>query len=135
MFANNFTTENREEPPSLITENLPVSFKLFRFFIKSGEYVYARANDIILIESCDHWVKIYLANDDKVKRVIRNNTLKDFLTQLPCERFTRIGRFCAVNIKRLSGGSYNEQSFEFDFKISIKLKHGISLTAFNAIGK
>ncbi len=66
---------------------------------------------------------------------MRYDTLKDFLSQLPQNQFIRLGRFCAVNVDRLSGGNYNQQSFEFDFKVSIKLKHAISLATFKNIGK
>ncbi|MEO6548936.1 MAG: LytTR family transcriptional regulator DNA-binding domain-containing protein [Ferruginibacter sp.] len=111
------------------------TFGLLRLFLKNGEYVYARPNDIILMESCDHLVKVYLAFDDKIKKTIRHNTLKDFLSVLPEENFMRIGRFCAVNVQRLSGGNCNEQTFEFDFKVSIKLSHAISQTAFGNIGR
>lgn len=116
-------------------KNFSVAPDILRLFVKNGEYVYARPNDIVMIESCDHLVKVYLAYDNKYKKTIRSSTLKDFLLQLPEKQFLRIGRFCAVNSKRLSGGNYNEQSFEFDFRISIKLKHAISHTLFNAIGK
>jgi hypothetical protein len=107
---------------------------LFRLFVKNGEYVYARPQDILMIESCDHMVKVYLSVNDKPKKTIRHNTLKDFLLQLPQNQFLRIGRFCAVNTQRISGGNCNDQSFEFDFKISIKLKHAISQSAFGNIG-
>jgi DNA-binding LytR/AlgR family response regulator len=108
---------------------------LFRLFVKNGEYVYAKSSDIIMMESCDHLVKVYLSLNEKVKRTIRHNTLKDFLLQLPPDQFMRIGRFCAINVHRLSGGNYIDQSFEFDFKVSVKLKHAISHTIFNSIGK
>ena len=108
---------------------------LFRLFVKNGEYVYAKSSDIIMMESCDHLVKVYVSLNDKIKKTVRHNTLKDFLLQLPPEQFMRIGRFCAINLARLSGGSFNEQSFEFDFKVSVKLKHPISSAVFNCIGK
>ena len=108
---------------------------LLRLFVKKGEYVYARPCDIVMLESCDHLVKVYLLYGDKVKKAVRNNTLKDFLFQLPGKQFVRIGRFCAINVDRLSGGNYNDQTFEFDFRVSIKLKHTIPYTVFNAIGK
>ncbi len=108
---------------------------LFRLFVKNGEYVYARSNDIIMMESCDHLVKVYLASNDKIKRTVRQNTLKDFLLQLPQDQFLRIGRFCAINLHRLTGGNHHEQTFEFDYRVSIKLKHAISPAAFNTIGK
>lgn len=108
---------------------------LFRLLVKNGEYVYARPNDIILIESCDHLVKVHLAFNEKVKKTVRNNTLKDFLLLLPQDQFMRIGRFCAVNMHRLSGGNFNEQTFEFDFKISVKLKHPVANTVYNGIGQ
>jgi hypothetical protein len=108
---------------------------ILRLFIKNGEFVYAHPQDIIMIESCDHLVKVHIVSGDKVKKTIRNNTLKDFLTYLPSDQFMRIGRFCAINLHRLSGGSFNDQTFEFDFKISIKLQHSISNSAFNSIGK
>lgn len=111
-----------------------IGTSLFRLFVKNGEYVYARPNDIIMMESCDHMVKVYLAFNDKIKKTIRHNTLKDFLLQLPQDQFIRIGRFCAVNLHRLSGGNCNEQTFEFDFRVTMKLKHAISNTAFNSIG-
>ena len=111
------------------------SSNLFRLFVKNGEYVYARSTDIVMMESCDHLVKVYLLLEEKIKKTIRHNTLKDFLSQLPPEQFMRIGRFCAINLQRLSGGNFNEQSFEFDFKVSVKLKHAIPSTVFNSIGK
>lgn len=108
---------------------------ILRLFIKNGEFVYAHPRDIIMIESCDHLVKVHLVSGDKVKKAVRHNTLKDFLSHLPPNQFMRIGRFCAINLRRLSGGSFNDQTFEFDFNISIKLQHAISSSAFNSIGK
>lgn len=108
---------------------------LFRLFVKNGEYVYARPNDIIMMESCDHLVKVYVAFSDKIKKTVRHDTLKDFLLQLPKTQFLRIGRFCAINTDRLSGGNYLEQILEFDFKITVRLKHPISQGAFGKIGK
>jgi DNA-binding LytR/AlgR family response regulator len=115
-------------------DNIPAK-NLFRFFVKNGEHVYGRANDIIMMESCDHLVNVYLAVNDKIKKTIRSNTLKDFLSLLPADQFIRIGRFCAINIQRLSGGNFNEQTFEFDFKVSVKIKHPIPLSVFKNIGK
>lgn len=108
---------------------------LFKFFVKNGEYAYAKPDDIVMIESCDHLVIVHLAFGETLKKTIRHNTLKDFLLLLPKDQFIRIGRFCAINMQRLSGGSCKNQTFEFDFKFSIKLKHAISNTIFNAIGK
>ena len=121
------------QEPELIN-NLS-SKNLFRFFVKNGEHVYGRPNDIIMIESCDHLVNVYLAFNDKIKKTIRTNTLKDFLLLLPADQFIRIGRFCAINIFRLSGGSFIDQTFEFDFRISVKLKHALSQHAFKNIAK
>ncbi|MDH7460643.1 LytTR family DNA-binding domain-containing protein [Chitinophagaceae bacterium 26-R-25] len=108
---------------------------LFRLSTKNGEYVYVRPNDIVLIESCDHLVKAYIGFNNEVKKAVRNSTLKDFLQMLPEEKFMRIGRFCAVNIHRLSGGNCNTQTFEFDFTISVKLAHSVSPRIFSTIGK
>jgi len=116
-------------------ENSPAAPHLFRLFVKNGEYIYARSNDIILIESCDHWIKVYLAFSDQIKKTSRHDTLKNFLTVLSNNYFIRLGRFCAVNSYRLSGGSYNEQTFEFDFKIKIKLQHPLSNDFFRNMGK
>ena len=107
---------------------------LLRLFVKKGEYVYARPADIVLIESCDHLVKVYIGTGEKIKRAVRNGTLKEFLSQLPSQQFLRLGRFCAVNTSRLSGGNYQEQVFEFDFRLSIKLKHTLPFAAFKSIG-
>ena len=114
------------------SQNFP---NLFRLFVKNGEYVYARSNDIVLIESCDHLVKVYVAFSDNIKKTIRRNTLKDLLLQLPKEQFVRIGRFCAVNINRLSGGNYIEQTFEFDFRISVRINHFIAQNVFSSFGR
>ena len=111
------------------------SENFFRLFVKKGEYVYARPHDIIMIESCDHLVRVYVAIEGKVKLTTRYNTLKDFLSQLPEAYFIRIGRFCALNVRRLTGGNWNEQAFEFDFKISIKPKHTVSHSIFTGFGK
>jgi hypothetical protein len=111
-----------------------LSNNILRLSIKNGEYVYARANDIIMIESCDHMVKVHLGIENKVKLTTRQNTLKDFLLKLPSAQFIRIGRFCAINIQRLSGGNCNKQTFEFDYKISIKPKHTVPNKIFSVIG-
>ncbi len=111
------------------------SKNLFRFYLKKGEHIYARPNDIIMIESCDHLVNVHLACNNKLKKAIRTNTLKDFLLQLPAGQFVRINRFCAINIHRLSGGNCKDQTFEFDFTFSIKLKHALPQTIFKNIGK
>ncbi len=118
------------------TENQKMSFNndILRLSIKNGEFVYARANDIIMIESCDHMVKVHLGIENKIKLTTRQNTLKDFLLKLPSAQFIRIGRFCAINIQRLSGGNCNKQTFEFDYKISIKPKHTIPNKIFSVIG-
>lgn len=108
---------------------------LLRLFVKRGVYAYARPKDIILIESCDHLVKIHLAFNYKTKTAIRNDTLKDFLFQLPQNLFLRVNRFCAINAERLSGGNYEEQILEFDFGIVVRPKHAISQAVFNTIGK
>ncbi len=112
-----------------------ISKPLFRFFVKNGEHVYGRADDIVVIESCDHLVNVYLAFNDKLKKAVRTNTLKDFLSILPAGQFIRISRFCAINIQRLSGGNCKDQTFEFDFRFSIKLKHTVPNSTFNCIGK
>ena len=116
-------------------ENGMLHCGLFRLFVKNGQYVYARPEDIIMIESCDHLVKVYLGIGGKVRLTVRHNTLKDFLEQLPENQFVRIGRFCAINTRRLSGGNCSQQVFEFDYSISIKLKHSVSNTVFTRIGK
>ena len=124
------------ESSSIEQENRKIFLNnnIFRLCIKNGEYVYARANDIIMIESCDHMVKVYLGIDNKVKLTTRQSTLKDFLLKLPSLQFIRIGRFCAINIQRLSGGNCNKQTFEFDYKISIKPKHAVPNKIFTIIG-
>lgn len=130
---NHYTTKADLDAESIKYTSL--TSDLFRLHIKRGEYAYVRPNDIILMESCDHLVKVYLAYGGNIKKTVRNSTLKEFLSQLPNTQFVRIGRFCAVNIARLSGGNYHEQIFEFDFHLSIKLKHSISIAVFNNIGK
>ena len=121
-------------PPAPVSPAPQYSENIFRLFVKHFEYVYARPKDIIMIESCDHLVKVYLGVGDRAKLTMRHNTLKDFLSQLPPGYFLRIGRFCAINIQRLTGGNCNEQIFEFDFKISIKLKHSVSHSVFSSLG-
>ena len=115
-------------------KNPPLEPNLLQLFVKNGEYVYARANDIILIESNDHWIRVYLAFDDELKKTLRNDTLKNFLVTLENHSFLRIGRFCAVNTLRLSGGNCNEQTLEFDFKIKVKLQHAIPAKVFSSLG-
>jgi hypothetical protein len=132
FLINRYSNNSKENP--IKPENCSCG-GLFRLFIKNGEYVYVRATDIIMIESCDHLVKVYLGINGKVKLTLRHNTLKDFLSLLPQSQFIRISRFCAVNILRLSGGNCNDQTFEFDFKISIKIAHSVSHKVFSTIGK
>jgi hypothetical protein len=113
-----------------------LSYHLLRLSIKDGEYTYAKADDIIMIESSDHLTIVHVAQQvGKVKRTIRASCLKDFLLHLPENCFLRVNRFCAVNLKRLSGGSYHQQFFEFDYCITVKPKHPISHAIFNSIGK
>ncbi|HEY6505770.1 MAG TPA: LytTR family transcriptional regulator DNA-binding domain-containing protein, partial [Chitinophagaceae bacterium] len=135
--ANRFFQKSAEVPvrtPQPFRADTEYHKSLFRLFVKHFEYVYARPNDIIMIESCDHLVKVYVGVGERAKLTLRHNTLKDFLSQLPATHFLRIGRFCAINIQRLTGGNCNEQVFEFDFKISIKPKHFVSHSVFTNIG-
>ncbi|HYJ64064.1 MAG TPA: LytTR family transcriptional regulator DNA-binding domain-containing protein [Parafilimonas sp.] len=118
-----------------IPDNNLTGKNLFRFFVKNGEHIYGRANDIIMIESCDHLVHVHLVFNDTLKKTMRANTLKDFLSLLPKEQFMRISRFCAININRLSGGSFNNQTFEFDFKTLVKVRHTVPQSVFKNIGK
>jgi hypothetical protein len=109
---------------------------LIRLSVKDGEYTYARPNDIVMIESCDHLIIVYVAlGNNKVRKTVRYCSLKDFLIELPKNNFTRINRFCAINVMRLSGGNYHQQIFEFDYCISLKPKHPVPHKIFNAIGK
>ena len=115
-------------------ETTSLNNNTFRLYIKNGECVYARTNNIIMIESCDHMVKVYLGIDYKIKLTTRQNTLKNCLLKLPAAQFIRIGPFCAINIQQLSRGNCNKQTFEFDYKISIELKHAIPNKIFTFIG-
>ncbi len=108
---------------------------LLRLLVKTGEYIYVRPNDILMMESCDHMVKLHIAYAGRYKKVLRHDTLKDFLLQLPLHQFVRVGRFCAVNTHRLSGGSCNGQYFEFDFAFVIKTEHPLAHNVFTNIGQ
>ncbi|TDH19953.1 hypothetical protein EXU57_21990 [Segetibacter sp. 3557_3] len=121
---------------SIKDENNIQSNSLLRLSVKDGEYTYAKADDIIMIESSDHLTIVHVARQSgKVKRTIRNTCLKDFIAELPVNYFLRVNRFCAINLKRLSGGSYHGQYFEFDHCIVIKPKRPIAHAIFNSIGK
>ena len=126
-----------QNPPKEVnsTSAPPVSKQsIFRLSVKHYEYVYARPDDIVMIESCDHLVKVYVGAEGKSRLATRHNTLKEFLLQLPSSQFLRISRFCAINLHRLTGGNCHEQVLEFDFKISLKLKHPVSHTVFSSLG-
>ena len=58
------------------SRSFPNASNLFRLFVKNGEYVYAKSSDIIMMESCDHLVKVYLSFNEKIKKTVRHNTLK-----------------------------------------------------------
>ncbi len=108
---------------------------LLRLLVKHGEYMYARFNDIVMIETCDHFVKVYVASAEKIRIALRHSTLNDFLSLLPHNQFLRLSRFTAVNISRLSAANCNEQFFEFDFRLIIKPKHPITQTILSKIGQ
>jgi LytTr DNA-binding domain len=105
-----------------------------KLFIKHGEYVFAHFNDIMMIETCDHFVKVYISVVEKTKIVLRHNTLKDFLSLLPKDYFFRVNRFTVVNICRLTGGNCDEQFFEFDFRFKIKPRHALTQSMLSKIG-
>jgi DNA-binding LytR/AlgR family response regulator len=130
-----FVHEPSKNSEPVADRNIFYKDDLIRLFYKRGEFVYARPDDIVMIESSDHLINIYIVHEDKIKKTVRTNSLKDFHAQLPGNQFLRIGRFCIINLKRLSGGNCKEQSFEFDFKVSIKLKHAIPPSWFSDIGK
>jgi LytTr DNA-binding domain len=131
---NFYTVQIPRERSAKTAESTSASKTVFRLFVKHFEYVYARPDDIVMIESCDHLVRVYVGVGETAKLALRHNTLKDFLSQLPSTTFLRIGRFCAINMRRLTGGNCNDQVFEFDYKISIKLKHFVSHSVFTSIG-
>lgn len=108
---------------------------ILRLFVKTNEYVYIRPNDILLIESANHMVKVYVAMGRVCKKVFRHNTLKEFLAQLPSPQFIRLGRFYAINTRRVSAGNSKQQTFEFDFSFTVKVEHSLPNSAFTCIGK
>ncbi len=127
--------EKNSFSPILHSTNELQSSLLFRLFAKRGEFLYVRPNDILMLESADHLVKIYLGVGETTKKAYRHNTLKDFLLLLPPDSFVRIGRFCAINTYRLSGCNVNQQTFEFDFRFTLQINHPISHKIFTQIGK
>ncbi len=109
--------------------------RLLRLSIKCGEYTYAKSNDIVMIESSDHFTVVHVAHQQgKVKTSLRNSCLKKVLQELPQDSFLRVNRFCAINLNRLSGGSYHQQFFEFDHCIKVKPRHPLSHAVFHSIG-
>src|SRR5688572_21318156 len=60
---------------------------IFRLSVKHYEYVYARPDDIVMIESCDHLVRVYVGVEGRSRLATRHNTLKEFLLQLPSTQF------------------------------------------------
>jgi DNA-binding LytR/AlgR family response regulator len=113
-----------------------ISAHLLRLSIKGGEYTYAKANDIVMIESSDHFTVVHVAQQPgKVKTSLRNSCLKKVLSDLPKNSFLRVNRFCAINLERISGGSYHQQCFEFDHCIKVKPRHPLAHAVFQAIGK
>lgn len=117
-------------------KNEATSPHLLRLSIKAGEYTYAKPDDIVMIESSDHFTVVHVVQQPgKVKTTLRNACLKKVLLDLSDSSFIRVNRFCAINLNRLSGGSYHQQSFEFDHCTIVKPKHPISHAVFNSIGK
>lgn len=130
------TPEGNESPGPSPENNENQSPQLLRLSVKAGEYTYAKAEDIVMVESSDHFTIVHVAQRmGKVKTSLRNSCLKKVLMDLPGNIFQRVNRFCAVNVNRLSGGSYHQQCFEFDHCIIVKPKHPLSHAVFNAIGK
>jgi DNA-binding LytR/AlgR family response regulator len=113
----------------------PLATNLIQLMVRSGEFIYARFNDIALIESWNHFDIVYVVTGDKIKRLTRRDTLKHIYNMLPSEIFVRLGRFLIVNTTRLSGANFKEQTLEFDFQVKIKLEHATSLALFSKIGK
>ena len=130
------TPLKREESEFIIAKDEPdVPADLLRLFVKTGEYIFVHANDILMIESNDHFVKLYIAVKESYKMILRHATFKDFLALLPSILFLRLNRFCAVNVSRLTAGNCNEQYFEFDFRIIIKPTYPITPSLLSKIGK
>ncbi len=122
--------DNKTKPNVKISAVQPL-----KLFIKHGEFVFVHFNDIMMIETCDHFVKVYISVVEKTKMVLRHNTLKDFLYLLPKDYFFRVNRFTAINIFRLTGGNCDEQFFEFDFKFKISPRHALTQSMLSKIGK
>ena len=130
------TKENNSISETIEGADEPIATHLLRLSIKGGEYTYAQASDIVMIESSDHFTVVHVAPQaGKVKTSLRNSCLKKVLLDLPKNYFLRVNRFCAVNLNRLSGGSYHQQFFEFDYCIKVKPRHPLSHTVFQSIGK
>lgn len=121
-----------------VTEDYPpslnASISIIRLMIRKGEYLYARPSDIIMLESCDHFVKVYVLVNNMVKKALKNVSMRDFIATLPNDYFARLSRFCAVNTLRLSGGNFDDQTLEFDFSVKVQLTKPLSLAVFGNIG-
>jgi hypothetical protein len=90
------------------------------------ENIFVSTEKVLLLESLDHWCRIYFLPIGQSKRGIRHGSLRKLMQLINNTNLIRINRFYAINKTMYSG--YNKTSNTLLFKggIAIRLKHRLN---------
>ena len=115
-----YTGENRkihlkEKDPALI-----------RFAINKELFIWIQPEEILFIQSADHYVKTLVQHENRKKWTIRHSTLKEILPLLGNYNFIRLNKFYVINKNCVSHIDEGVKTIYLEDGFPIPLIHRIS---------
>lgn len=99
---------------------------LIRFEEKKERYIWAHPDEIIFVQSADHYVKSLIDCGRQKKWMHRHCTIKELLTNLSSNNFIRLNKFYLLNRYYFSHINTREKMLFIDSETYIHIPHRIS---------
>jgi DNA-binding LytR/AlgR family response regulator len=113
----------REERKNQVKEKDPA---LIRFAINKEMFIWIQPEEILFIQSADHYVKTLVQHENRKKWTIRHSTLKEIIPLLSSYNFIRLNKFYVINKNCVSHIDEQVKTIFLEDGYTIPLVHRIS---------
>lgn len=115
---------NPETSLSIVVDKTGVAKprELIRFEEKKEHHIWAHSDEIIFVNSADHYVKALIKCGAQNKWMTRHCTIKELLATLPQDRFIRLNKFYLLNRNYFLGINENEKMLYLDDGFSVPVQ-------------
>jgi DNA-binding LytR/AlgR family response regulator len=113
----------REESKNHVNEKDPA---LIRFAVNKEMFIWIQPEEILFIQSADHYVKTLVRHENRKKWTIRHSTLKEILPLLGNHNFIRLNKFYVINKNWVSHFDEELKTIYLEDGFPIPLIHRIS---------